>query len=91
MDVSGDYDGLGYLHVSGLVPVEVARAFLASLKEDLGPAPLELSKLTEHGAQLRRPAFEIYGHDYRPMNFFLWALTPTICTLAGRDLRPTYH
>ena len=91
MKLSGNYNELGYLHVEQLIPVEVARAFMLAIKEDLGPAPLELSTLTEHGAQLKRPAFEIYGHDYRPMNFFLWSLTPTISRLVGRELLPTYN
>ena len=90
MDVSGNYDELGYLHVRGLIPPEVARAFMTALKEDLGPAPLELSGATRHDPVLKRPAFEFNGRAYRPMNFFLWALTPTISTLAGRDLLPTY-
>ena len=91
MEVAGNYEELGYLHVSGLIPAEVARAFMIAIKDGLGPAPLELSTVGAHGAQLKRPAFEIYGHDYRPMNFFLWALTPTISRLAGRDLLPTYN
>lgn len=90
MDVSGNYEELGYLHVRGLIPVEAARAFLSSIREALGPGAIELSTARRHGEQLRRPAFEIYGHDYPPLNFFLWALTPTICGLIGRDLLPTY-
>jgi hypothetical protein len=90
MAVSGNYQELGYLHVPGLIPVEVARVFLNSLKSDLGPGPIDLSGRSKHGAQLKRPAFEIYGHDYSPMNFFLLGLTPTISTLIGRDLLPTY-
>ena len=91
MDVSGDnYEGLGYLHVRGLIPPEVARAFMAALKEDLGPAPLELSGAARHDPVLTRPAFEFNGRAYKPMSFFLWALTPTISQLIGRDLLPTY-
>jgi hypothetical protein len=90
MEITGNYNELGYLHVRGLIPVEVARAFMAGIKEDLGPDPLELSSITRHAAQLKRPAFHIYGNDYRPMSFFLWALTPTVSRLVGRDLLPTY-
>jgi len=91
MNVTGDYESLGYLHVEQLIPTEVARAFLAGIKEDLGPAPIDLRGIDKFGAQLARPAFEIYGHQYRPMNFFLWALTPTISRVVGRDLLPTYN
>lgn len=91
MDVTGKYDELGYLHVQGLIPVEVARAFMARIKEAVGPDPLDLTAVERFGAQLKRPAFEIYGHDFDPMNFFLWGLTPTISRLTGRDLLPTYN
>jgi hypothetical protein len=90
MEANGDYNGLGYAHVRGLIPVEVARAFMVALKQDLGPQPIELSSITEHGPQLKRPTFQIYGANYPPMSFFLWALTPTISELIGRDLLPSY-
>jgi hypothetical protein len=90
MVVDGNYGEHGYLRVSDLISGEVARAFLGALKQDLGPAPIELSSATRHGPQLRRPAFEIYGRDYRPMTFFLWGLVPTISGLIGRELLPTY-
>ena len=56
MDVTGDYENSGYLHVRELIPPEVARAILRSIKEGLGPDPLELSCVTHHQAQLKRPA-----------------------------------
>lgn len=90
MEVVGDYHKQGYAHVRGLIPVEVARAFLAGLKEDLGPGPIPLANKTEMEPVLRRPAFEIYGYNYKPMSYFLWALTPTISKLIGRELLPTY-
>jgi hypothetical protein len=90
MDVSGNYAELGYLHVRQLIPPEVARAVVRMIKEGLGPEPLELSTVTQHQQQLKRPAFNIYGYDYWPMIFFLWGLTPTISTLTGHDLLPAY-
>jgi len=90
MDVTGDYDGSGYLHVRELIPPEVARAIVASIKQGLGPEALELSSITQHQAQLKRPAFNIYGYDFWPMIFFLWGLTPTISKLVGRELLPAY-
>jgi len=90
MDVTGDYDGSGYLHVRELIPPEVARAIVASIKQGLGPEALELSSITQHQAQLKRPAFNIYGYDFWPMIFFLWGLTPTISKLVKRELLPAY-
>jgi hypothetical protein len=90
MDISGDYSNFGYLHVRELIPPEVARAMMTGIRDDLGPDPIALSGVTAHGAELKRPAFQFYGNDYRPMSFFLWALTPIVSTLVGRDLLPTY-
>ena len=90
MHVTGDYERFGYLHVRELIPPEVARALLRTISTGLGPEPLELSKATQHQAQLKRPAFNIYGYEFWPLISFLWGLTPTICALIGRDLLPAY-
>lgn len=85
-----DYNEQGYAHLKGLISPEVARAFLQDLKQDLGPGAIALSRVTEHVNLLDRPAFEIYGHHYKPMRFFLWGLTPIMRQITGRDLLPTY-
>lgn len=90
MKVVGNYDEQGYALIEQLITPEVARAFLAALKADLGPADLPVSQITQFPNLLKRPAFEVYGHHYSPMNFFLWGLTPLMCEVTGRDLLPTY-
>ena len=90
MKVIGNYQEDGYAHLQGLIPPEVARAFLHGLKQDIGPGPIPLSKVESQPNLLRRAAFEIYGHHYKPMLFFLWGLTPIVCQIVGRDLLPTY-
>lgn len=90
MKVNGSYHEDGYAHLQGLVAPEVAQAFLQGLKKDLGDAPIALSKVTDHPNLLHRPAFEIYGHHYKPMLYFLWGLTPIVSQIVGRDLLPTY-
>lgn len=90
MKVIGNYQKKGYALLKGLVPAEVTQAFLQQLKRDIGPGAIPLSGVKEHVNLLTRPAFEIYGHHYPPMLFFLWGLTPTISELVGRDLLPTY-
>ena len=90
MEVIGSYHDDGYAHVRGLLSPEVAQAFLQGLKQDLGPAALPLSRVKEHANLLRRPAFEIYGHHYKPMIYFLWGLTPIVSQIVGRELLPTY-
>ena len=90
MEVAGDYRENGYAHLRGLIPPEVAHAFLQGLKADMGPAPVPVSRIQEHASMLKRPAFEVYGHHYKPMLFFLWGLTPIVSELAGVALLPTY-
>ena len=77
MKVIGDYHGNGYAHIEGLIDPAIAQAFLQGLKQDMGPAPIPLSTVTDARQPADRPAFEAYGHFYKPMLFFLWGLTPT--------------
>jgi hypothetical protein len=90
MKVIGNYDAEGYALVEGLISPEVANAFVGALKADLGPGDLPLSQITDFPNLLSRPAFELYGHHYPPMLFFLWGLTPSVREITGRDLLPTY-
>ena len=90
MKVVGSYHDEGYAHIEGLIAPEVAQAFLQGLKQDMGPAAIPLSRVTDHVNLLRRPAFEVYGHHYKPMIYFLWGLTPMISEIVGRNLLPTY-
>lgn len=90
MRVVGDYQKQGYALVQELFPREVTSAFLAQLKADIGPGALPLSRVTEFPNLLARPAFEVYGHHYPSMLFFLWALTPVVRDIVGRELLPTY-
>lgn len=91
MQVTGNYQEDGYAHVGGLVPPEVAAAFLGRLRQDLGNRTIDLRGVKQFPNLLQRPAFELYGHHYYPMLFFLWGLTPIIAQLIGRDLLPTYN
>ena len=90
MRVVGDYGQQGYALVEGLIAAEVAQAFLANLKSDLGPGAVPLSRVTNFPNLLTRPALEIYGNHYPPMQSFLWGLTPIISQIVGKDLLPTY-
>lgn len=90
MKVIGNYFDDGYAHLQGLIPPEVAQAFLQQLKRAIGAAPIPLSRVTSHPNLLSRPAFEIYGHHYQPMLQFLWGLTPVVSGIIGKDLLPTY-
>jgi len=90
MKVVGNYAADGYAHIQGLIPPEVAAAFLEKFRADLGPNPVPISRVTKFPSLLRRAALEAYGHHYYPMAFFLWGLTPIVSQIVGKDLLPTY-
>ena len=90
MKVIGDYHGEGYAHLEGLIAPDVAAAFMAGLKQDMGSGAIPLSRVENRINLLRRAAFEVYGFHYKPMLFFLWGLTPIVSELVGRPLLPTY-
>ncbi|MDG2535112.1 hypothetical protein P6144_15740 [Sphingomonas sp. HITSZ_GF] len=90
MEIVGDYPRDGYAHVKGLIAPEIAQATLQALREAIGPRDIPLSGVRDHPNLLRRAAFEVYGHHYRPILHFLWGLTPQMSAMAGKDLLPTY-
>ena len=90
MKVIGDYQKEGYAHVEALISPEVARAFVAAFKKDLGDNALAVSQIKDYPNLLTRSAFEVYGHFYPPMLFFLWGLTPIVSEIVGKELLPTY-
>jgi hypothetical protein len=88
--IIGDYDNDGYALVEALVSPDIASAFVATLKKDLGPEAIPVSRIKQFPNLLSRPALEIYGHHYPPMLFFLWGLTPALREITRRELLPTY-
>lgn len=90
MDVLGDFDRDGYAHIRGLIPKEVARAFMARFKQAAGPSAIPLSRVVDRAPVLKRPAFDVAPEFFQPMSFFQWGLTETISRTVGRELLPTY-
>jgi hypothetical protein len=90
MEVVGSYENDGYAHIKGLVEPRVAQAFLRRVAKDLGKTALPLRGKDAHPGVLKRPALQVFGADYAPMQFFLWGLTPLMSELVGRRLLPTY-
>jgi len=90
MKVHGDYYGDGYARLENLLPAPVAHEFLAQLKSSLDSTNVPLAGFFREATILKRPALEIYGYQHKPMMALLWGLTPTMSTLTGRDLLPTY-
>ena len=90
MDVVGDIHSDGYAHIRNLVPEEVARAFMARFKEATHGKPIPLSTPQPFPAVLKHPAFDVSSDLFKPMEFFLWGLTPIMSKLVGRDLLPSY-
>lgn len=90
MELVGDYDKDGFAHVRGLIAKEIAQAFMMSVKAATRGVPIPLSKPQFRPAVLQRAAFDVSAQTFQPLTFFLWGLTPTISTLLGRELLPTY-
>lgn len=90
MDVRGDYHQRGYAFVEGLVPPEVAQALLERIETDIKAANADFGSFAKKLDLMQRPTVEISGHVYAPLTTFLWALTPTMSSLVGRELLPTY-
>ncbi|HEY0625619.1 MAG TPA: hypothetical protein VGD10_02690 [Allosphingosinicella sp.] len=90
MKVSGSYYEDGYAHLEGLIPREVANAFLRQLKADIERSGTPWNKLEQPSNLLKRDAVELYGFHYPPMLTFLWALTPVMIQVTGKELLPTY-
>ena len=88
MQVAGDYASQGYAHIRGLIPAEVANAFLRQLRADL---PDATARFLAHAPIIKRTSVDVYANDYPPMLQFLWGLTPSMRALTGRDLLPTYN
>lgn len=80
----------GYAHLRSLIDVESCRLMMHRIKSDCGDAPLPLSARKEFPNLLVRPAFEVYGPLYPPLDAFLWGLTPMVSHLTGLMLAPTY-
>lgn len=65
------------------------RAFYTGVQADLAAAGRPLQSFVAQGPLLRRPALEVYAHQYTPMLTFLWGLTPRITEAVRRELMPT--
>ena len=90
MEFLGDFQKDGYAHIRELIPPEVARAFVARLKEATAGRPIPLSRPQPFPAVLKHPAFDVSSDAFKPLEFFLWGLTPMMSHLLGRDLLPSY-
>lgn len=87
----GDYVRDGFAHLRGLIPQEVARAYMTRLKSATGGRPLPVSQPQRYPAVLSRPAFDVSAKMFEPMDFFLWGLTPIMSQILGREVLPTYN
>ena len=91
MKIEGDYTKDGYALVRGLVPPEVAQAFMALLQRRRMPDGVVPPAIQDpQMGILNRIVYELYGNDFPPLKTFLWALTPVMEQIAGKKLVPTY-
>jgi len=90
MKVHGDYYANGYAHLEGLIPREVANAFLHRVKSDMDRAKLPIGGFAQNSMLLEQSAIEISSRNYRPMLPFLWGMTPIMNQVTGKELLPTF-
>jgi len=90
VEVVGDYHKEGFAHLRGLIPRDVARAFMTRFKEATAGRPIPLNRPQIYAPVLKRPAFDVSSDIFQPMDFFLWGLTPAISQIVGRDVLPSY-
>lgn len=91
MEVIGDYHQDGFAHLRGLIPQEVAKAYMTRLKAATGGQSLPVNGPRHYPAVLSRPAFDVNSKMFQPMDFFLWGLTPIMERIVGRELLPSYN
>lgn len=91
MKIEGDYVKDGYALVRGLIPPEVAGAFMAMVRRRLLPTGVvpAVPEALPVGV-LTRNVFEVYSENFPPMKSFLWGLTPAMEQVVGKRLIPTY-
>ena len=90
MRVEGDYEKDGYATIRGLVPPEVAQHLFRQIQMDLESSGKSFNTFAQSQPLSKHQTVDISGHFYRPLTTFLWALTPIISELTGKDLLPSY-
>ncbi|MEI4499991.1 hypothetical protein, partial [Klebsiella pneumoniae] len=64
MDVHGSYARDGYALIKGLLPRDVATAFLRQMKADLAQGGAPIERHTRASPLLKGDAVEVYGYHY---------------------------
>lgn len=90
MQIHGDYQAQGYALAKGLFPAEIVQALLERLEKDLKASNFGFQDFAKKLDLAQKPTVEISGHFYPQLITFLWALTPTISQIVGRELLPSY-
>lgn len=90
MDIRQDYHERGYAPVEKLFPPEIVQTLLERIETDLKASQSSFQSFARKLDLMNKSTVEISGHFYAPLITFLWALTPTISRMVGRELLPTY-
>ena len=90
MEIAGDYRVDGVALVRGLVPPEICNALLRQFQRELDPDEAGLGAPRTGSPLLIRDVPEVYGFAWPPLVTFLWGITPTIRSITGLDLVPSY-
>jgi hypothetical protein len=90
MDMRDDYHERGYARVEKLFAPEIVQTLLERIETDLKASRSSFESFATKLDLMNKPTVEISGHLYAPLMTFLWALTPAVSRMVGRELLPTY-
>ena len=90
MSQSSDYYDKGFVLLNGLLPREVAGAYLSIMQKAVGDTP-ELQKRFRASAHaVTQPALELFSNNFPFSLGILWGLTPVMEDITGVSLLPSY-
>lgn len=90
MRIEGDFHRNGYALIDGLLPPELAQAFMERMEADLAAQNLSYESFATSHPLTDDATVEIVGTSYPPMQTLFWGLTPAMSQLTGRDLLPSF-
>lgn len=88
MKVHGDYKNDGYARLENLFPAEVASALLDQFWRAVHGGGLPYS--LQQDRLLTKKAVELHGVNFPAITTFLWGVTPTMESMVGCELLPTF-
>jgi len=90
MDENSDYFDCGYASLPGLVPSEVAAAYLSIMQNAMGATRELQHRFLFKENVVSKQSLEMLSDNFPFSLGFLWAMTPVMVKITGLDLLPSY-